>query len=700
MGKKKDLHEPASGLDLSYTQNRELSWLQFNLRVLEEAEDRRVPLFERLKFVSIFESNLTEFFMIRVGSLSDLAAITAKDRPDTKCGWTAAEQMDRIFRFCRPLYEKKDAVMRELEQELAAFGVQRVTRKQMTAADRRAADRWYKEQSAPILSPQVIDPHHPFPHVTGGQLHIILRLKGEDRTLLGVLPIPQSLPPFVRLPGDGVRYVLTEELIAGKVASLFEGLHVAGKSIIRVTRNADITPDDEALEIAGDYRQMMKKLLKQRGRLAPVRLEYQGRLSKPLQSQLCVRLHLFDDQVFRSETPLALHYVLALENELPKMAGLRYAPWQPQPSAQLIPNRPVLPQVLQHDVLLHYPYESMSPFLQLVREAAVDPQVATIKITIYRLARQSRLISYLCQAAENGKDVTVLIELRARFDEQNNIDWAERLQEAGCMVLYGVDESDQGEAYKVHAKVCLITRAGRQGVETITQIGTGNYNERTAAQYTDFCLLTANPEIGEDAVRFFDEIALGAAPRGCKRLLVAPHGFKTRILEEIDRQIARAKEGRPCRILMKLNSLTDREIIDRLAAASCAGVPVDLIVRGICCLVPGVPEKTENIRICSVVGRFLEHARAYCFGAGEGQRLYIGSADLMTRNTEKRVEVACPVYDRTIAAQILEILELQLRDTAKARVWDRYGQMLPPKQTADEPALDSQQELMRRAAQM
>ena len=688
-GKKKK--QRTLNYDISYTQNRELSWLQFNRRVLEEAEDTAVPLFERLKFVSIFTSNLDEFFMIRVGSLTDIASIRSEDLPDNKCGWTAAEQLEHIFDVCGPLTKRRDRVCADIEADLSKMGVERLRRKDLTAEERRFVDRWYRTYAKPVLSPQVVDQHHPFPHLPSGKLHILVRLRFEDRSLLGLLPIPATLPRFLRLPGDGLRFILIEDILISKVSSLFSGFRVQSKAVIKVTRNADISPDDEAFEMDVDFRQMMKKLLKKRTRLAPVRLEYQGKLPGHVLHQLCVRLSLDLDQVYCCEAPLNMEYVYSLEGMLPPTRGLQYEPWTPQPSPMVDNNAPILPQAAAHDILLHYPFESMAPFLHLLREAATDPQTASIKITIYRVARQSKLISYLCEAAENGKDVTVLVELRARFDEQNNIDWAERLEESGCKVIYGIED------LKVHSKLCLITRTTDKGVEYITQIGTGNYNEKTATMYTDLSFITADPVIGEDATSFFTHMALGVAPETSAKLLIAPHIFKPAVLSLIDREIDKAKAGKPCRIVMKINSLTDRNIIDRLAAASCAGVPVYLIVRGICCLTPGIAGKTENIRIHSIVGRFLEHSRILSFGVDAEEQLFIGSADLMTRNTEKRVEVACPVTDPACVERLHEILSLCLRDNVKARIHDKHGELLRPKRAEGEPPIDCQFALMQRA---
>ena len=681
--------------DLRYTQNRELSWLQFDRRVLEEAEDKTNPLYERLKFVAIFQSNLDEFFMVRVGSLTDIAALGKDDKPDSKSGLTAAEQLKEIYAFCRPYYAQRDKIFSSIEEKLAQKGVRRLVRKEMNAAQRRYADKWLKNYALPILSPQIVDPRPPFPHLNNNQLHLILTLKNkaEDQTVTGLLPLPPSLPPFLVLPSEEetLDYVLTQDLLQEKLTHIFPGFRVQSKAVIKVTRNADVSPDDEAFDMDDDYRDVMRRVLKKRARLAPVRLEYQGRMPKPVLKALCQRLNLTTDQVYASKCPLNLGYVFALAGHLPDPQEVSYAPFSPQPSARVAPGQPMLEQISKRDLLLHYPYESMDPFLRLLRESARDPNVVSMKITIYRLSSKSRIVDYLCQAAENGKDVTVLMELKARFDEQNNIEWAQRLEEAGCHLLYGFED------LKVHSKLCLITRITPDGVERVTQVGTGNYNEKTSAQYTDFSLMTADREIGEDADLFFKNMALANPDGDYKALWVAPNSFKSRIVELLDREIEKARAGQPSRVLMKLNSLTDRTLIDKLSQASQAGVPVDLIVRGICCLVPGRPGCTDHIRVRSIVGRFLEHGRVYCFGVGKDEVLYIGSADLMTRNMNKRVEVACPVRDPDVAAAIHHVLDLQLADNVRARVLNSEGVPTPVPREAGDPSVDAQQILMEEA---
>ncbi len=687
---KKHESKKRPNLDISYTCSRELSWLQFNSRVLEEAESETVPLFERLKFVSIFSSNLDEFFMIRVGSLTDIAAIHSKDVPDNKCGWTASQQLEHIYESCIPLVKRRDKVFSELSDELAKNGVEQLSYSKLTAAEKRYIDRWYKTRALPILSPQVVDQHHPFPHLPSGQLYIAARLRFEELSMFGLLPVPTALSAFVRLPDeDSLRYVLTEDILLSKLSSIFKGFRVQSKAIIRVTRNADISPDDDDddIEIEPDMRQKMKKLLKKRMRLAPVRLEYKGKLHSSTREFLLTRLNLHPEQVYEVQSPLQLGYVFSLESMVVNK-DLLYPSWTPQPSPMMTADVPVLPQVLEHDMLLHYPYERMNPFLRLIREASSDPDTVSIKITLYRVARQSKLISYLCDAAENGKEVLVLVELRARFDEENNLALAEQLEHAGCRVIYGI------ENLKVHSKICLITRQTETGTQYITQIGTGNYNEKTAKQYTDLSLMTSNNAIGEDAANFFQHMALGIPTTERGELLIAPNLLKSGILELIEGEIQKANAGLPSRIIMKFNSLTDRDIIDRLSEASCAGVPIDLIIRGICCLVPSVPNKTENITIRSIVGRFLEHSRIFCFGVGDEEKIYIGSADMMTRNTEKRVEIACPVYDKKCIEKIHDILDIYMKDNIQARIHNSHGHLRHCKRKNGEEIINSQQVLM------
>lgn len=670
------------------TQNRELSWLEFNARVLAEAEDESVPLLERAKFLSIFTSNLDEFFMIRVGSLTDLAAID-KTGVDTKSGMTAKEQLRRIYAAVAPLYERRDRAFADVEKRLRAEGLCRLAMDELEPAEQKYIKQYFKNVVAPVLSPQIVDAHHPFPHLEGKVLHIGALLAHKKNEMLGLLPVPASLPALVVLPGDRGRYVPIETVLYAHTGHVFEMYDVLEKTVFCVTRNADINPGDEAFDIEHDFRKKMEKLLRQRRRLAVVRVELSRAVSDHFAAYFRGRFSVTDNQIFTSRVaPLRMEYAFTLGEHLPvdRRAALSYPPFRPQQPAMLPKGQSLLKTALRHDVLLSYPYESMEPFLQMIREAAFDPAVASIRITIYRLARKAKLVEYLCAAAENGKDVTVLIELRARFDEQNNIDWSERLEEAGCKIIYGF------EGYKVHSKICLITRRDRGGVRQVTQVGTGNYNEKTAAQYTDVSVVTADETIGADAAAFFNNMALGNLEGRYDRLLVAPYSLKNRLLALLDEQIARGENGY---ILLKFNSLTDIDIIEKLCQASCAGVQVELIVRGICCLLPGVKGQTEHVTVTSIVGRYLEHSRIFVFGQGEEEKMYISSADLMTRNTQNRVEVACPIEDAAVRARLRDILYAMQQDTVKARVLQPDGSYV--KKPAGSNPVDAQALLMRQA---
>ena len=650
-----------------YTQNRELSWLQFNARVLAEAEDENVPLLERFKFLAIFTSNLDEFFMIRVGSLCDMAAVD-KEHTDSKSGLTAKEQLHLIYKAVEPLYARRDAAFSDVDSKLSAIGLRRLTMDSLAPDEQKYIKRYFKDIIAPVLSPQIVDSHHPFPHLEGKVLHIAALLSHKKTERLGLLPVPASLPPVVFLPETPSRYILTEDILLAYADHVFEMYDVLEKTVLCVTRNADIQVDDETFGVeGGDFRKKMEKLLRQRRRMAVVRVEINRPISDHFKEHFRSRFEVSDAQIFLSRTaPLKLGYAFSLGEHLPekKRAFLSDAPFTPQQPAMLSAGQSLLKAALQRDILLSYPYESMEPFLQMIREAANDPAVLAIRITIYRLASKAKLVEYLCAAAENGKDVTALIELRARFDEQNNIDWSERMEEAGCKIIYGFED------YKVHSKICLITRRERGAVRHITQVGTGNYNEKTAKQYTDVSLITADERIGQDAGAFFNNMALGNLSGRYSRLFVAPTSLKNNILALMDEQIAKGKDGY---ILLKFNSLTDIDVIAKLREASCAGVTVEMIVRGICCLLPGVPGHTENITVTSIVGRFLEHSRIYVFGRGGEEKMYISSADLMTRNTERRVEIACPIDDPAVRTRLHDILYAMQHDTVKARVLQPDG---------------------------
>ena len=647
-----------------YTQNRELSWLEFNARVLAEAEDETVPLLERFKFLAIFTSNLDEFFMIRVGSLTDMAALEP-NRRDTKSGLTAGEQLSRIYAAVEPLYARRDAAFRDVDARLAQEDLCRTSMDELDSRERKYIKRYFNTMIAPVLSPQVVDSHHPFPHLEGKVLHIAVLLSHKKNERLGLIPVPASLPPITFLPNDKRRYLMTEDILLAFADSIFEMYDVLEKTVFCVTRNADVPLDDGPFGSEQvDLRKKMERMLRQRRRMAIVRVELSRPVSSHFKECLHKRFEVTDEQIFLSRSaPLRMSYAFSLGDYLSdgRRSRLSDPPFIPQQPAMLPAGQSLLKTALQRDVLLSYPYESMEPFLQMIREAANDPPVLSVRITIYRLASKAKLVEYLCAAAENGKDVTVLIELRARFDEQNNIDWSE---EAGCKIIYGFED------YKVHSKICLITRRERGGVRYITQVGTGNYNEKTARQYTDVSLVTSSESIGMDAAQFFNNMAMSNLNGRYNRLLVAPTSLKNNILSLMDGEIAKGNDGY---ILLKFNSLTDIDMIEKLHEASCAGVTVEMIIRGICCLLPGVPGKTENITVTSIVGRFLEHSRIYVFGRGENEKMYISSADLMTRNTERRVEIACPIDSPAVRARLHDILFAMQHDTVKARVLQPDG---------------------------
>ena len=642
----------------NYTQNRELSWLKFNQRVLEEAKDSSVPLLERMKFVSIFTSNLDEFFMIRVGSLYDMS-LTDNSTIDSRSGMNPKEQLDAIFAAVAPLYKERDKTYSEIKKLLNPYGVCGLSIKELEQQEKKYVKKYFKDQILPILSPQIVDDNHPFPHLLNKELYVIASLKQNGTSMIGIVPVPQFVSDILYLPGHDIRYIRMEKVIMEYLDVVFDKYEVSNKNYICVTRNADVSPDDEALEINDDFRLLMQETLHKRRRMAVVRMETAEPLDKELEKYFCDKFKITPAQIYRTKMPMKLDYIFSIMDKVP--ASLKRSlidePFTPQLSRYLTDGK-VIPQVKKKDILLSYPYESMDPFLRMIKEAAYDPTVLTIRITIYRLAKKARLVEYLCAAAENGKEVTVLIELRARFDEQNNIDWSERLEEAGCRVIYGF------EGYKVHSKICLITYRNRNNIEYITQVGTGNYNEKTATMYTDVSLITADKGIGEDAAVFFKNMSIGNLNGSYQHIIVSPTSLKPKVLSLMDEEIKKGTNGR---IIMKMNSVTDVDFIQKVSEASNAGVKVDLIVRGICCILPGVKGYTENLRVTSIVGRYLEHPRIFLFGTGADQKIYIGSADMMTRNTEKRVEVACPVYDETIRKQLTHMLKIMLADNVKAR---------------------------------
>ena len=648
--------------------NRELSWLKFNERVLEEAEDENTPLCERLSFVSIYQSNLDEFFMVRVGSLVDQDDVSPKMR-ENKTHMTAKEQIDAVIARVHELNGRRDAVYARLMEKLEEQGVRLVDFRKLGRQESERLERYFDSEIAPLISPSIVGRRQPFPFLRNKDIYAVVVLEGKKgKYKLGIIPCSAGVfPRLIEVSASEKTYMLAEELILHFIPKVFEGYAVKAKSLIRVTRNADIDADalyDDDL----DYREFMVQLIKRRKRLAPVRLELSRELDGIIIDTLCRYMDVPREYVFQSATPLDLSFLFGIQDFLRQRSELFYQKRIPQKSPSFVSGRPILAQIREKDKLLSYPYESMRPFLEMLTEAANDDSVVSIKMTLYRVAKQSKVVEALCEAAENGKDVLVLVELKARFDEENNIEWSRRLEEAGCNVIYGLD------GYKVHSKLCLITRREELGVAYYTQIGTGNYNEKTARLYTDLCLMTADHDIGEEANAVFNALAKGETVHETRRLLVAPHCLQNKVLAMMDDEIRHARAGEEAYIGVKINSLTDKAIIDKLIEASCAGVKVDLVVRGICCLIAGVPEATENIRVVSIVGRFLEHSRIYIFGRGERAKVYIASADFMTRNTLRRVEVASPVMDADIRARILAMFDTMLRDNMQAREMDAQGQ--------------------------
>ncbi|WP_251158141.1 polyphosphate kinase 1 [Caniella muris] len=684
---------PRQVRDYSYTQNREVSWLRFDDRVLTEALTPEVPLFERLKFCAIFQSNLDEWFMIRVGGLSTMEGLKNPPR-DNKSDLTPAQQLDALFSLLPDLLGRQEEAFHAIERQLERFGLERVSVGDFDDRDNVCVGRHFERVLMPVLSPLVVDPRHPFPNLRNGQLYVMCALDaGEEGELLGMVEVPPNAGRVVALPSaaDRYRYALVEDVIVQGLAhsDVFGDMVPTKCAVVRVTRNADIDPDGEGVEEEEDYRQHMKKILRRRLRLDPVRVEFQGHLGEGLEELVREELGLSRERVSFLDMPLDLSYVYGLESRLPARhrAALLFDPFEPQPSPMVDGGRPVRDQVMDHDVLLYFPYESMNPFLNLVRQAAEDDECIAIRITLYRVATRSRLCESLIAAAENGKDVTVLMELRARFDEKNNIEWAERLSQAGCTVIYG------SEGYKCHSKICQITYHGADGIRRITCLGTGNFNEKTARLYSDFMLLTADKAIGEDGNAFFRNLTLGNLHGSYRHLGVAPSGLKPLIMRGLDREIGRARSGRRGRVFMKMNSFTDRDVIDKVAEAVQAGVSVTLVVRGICCILPGIHDRTEGLEIRQVVGRLLEHSRVYAFGE-HADTLYLSSADMMTRNTERRVEIAFPVLDPVCRELVVEYMDLQLSDNVKARRLTAGGTWDPIEVEADEPLVNSQEVLM------
>ena len=637
--------------------NRELSWLKLN---------KKVPLCERLTFASIYQSNLDEFFRVRVGSLVDQMLLGGKIR-DNKTKMTAKEQIQAVLHQVTKLNRRKDAVYDTIMGQLEDYGIRLVDFRKISKKESEYLEKYFLNEIAPVISPTIVGKRQPFPFLKNNEIYAVVVLQTKSgKEKLGIIPCSNTgFKRLVELPTAGT-YMLAEELILHYIPEVFERYNIKAKSLIRVTRNADIDADalyDEDL----DYRDFMAELIKRRKKLAPVRLELTREMDGEIVDVLCDYLELDSDYVFQVQAPLDLSFVFEIQDTLRKTPELFYEKRVPQKSSQFRDGEPVFPQIREKDKLLSYPYESMKPFLNFLREAANDKEVISIKMTLYRVAKHSKIVEYLIDAAENGKEVLVLVELKARFDEENNIEWSRRLEDAGCRVIYGLD------GYKVHSKLCLVTKKSEGQVEYYTQIGTGNYNEKTARLYTDLSFMTANVEIGLEAAKVFQALSMEETVDNVQHLLVAPRCLQNKVLSMIDEEIACAKEGKEAYIGLKMNSLTDKKIIDKLIEASQAGVKIDMVIRGICCLIPGVKGKTENIQVRSIVGRFLEHSRIYIFGTQEREKVYIASADFMTRNTLRRVEVAAPVYDKDLKMQLEEMFITMLSDNQKARQEDSRG---------------------------
>ena len=660
--------------------NRELSWLRFNERVLEEAISPDNPLCEQMNFLSIFQSNLDEFFMVRVGTLYDERK---SDVRDNKTRMTSREQLEAVLVTVRRMLKVKDKCYRTLTDKLKQNGVEILDYDKLTGKEKRQVGRYFHSRILPLLSPQLISDKQPFPFLTGKEIYTVALLerkpeggkkkdkdkdKGKKKTpVFGIIPSSGGmLKHLVPITSGSNRFILVEDLIKAYIPVIFEQYNVLSSSTIRLVRNADISIDDDQqddIDLKGkDYRKAVERMIATRKRMGAIKLEYNGKIDANLIAAVCEYLDLPKKHAFYSGAPLDLSFLYNISGMLSENKALFYPQRTPQLTPDLSENRSMISQIKKKDVLLSYPYDSMRPFLRLLTEAANDPDVVSIRITLYRVAKISQVVAALAQAAENGKDVLALVELRARFDEANNVDQSHELENSGCRIIYGLDK------YKVHSKLCLITRKTTKGVEYITQIGTGNYNEKTARLYTDYSLMTADSSIGKEAARVFNALALGDTIEHTDTLLVAPNCLQNKVIEKLDEQIALAKEGKPAYAGFKLNSLTDKLIIDKLIEASAAGVKIQMLIRGICCLVTGVPGLTENIEVYSIVGRYLEHGRIYIFGAEGNEEVYIASADFMTRNTTRRVEVAAPVMDKEIRSRLLEMFRIMLQDTSKLRV--------------------------------
>lgn len=662
------------GEKLPFFANRELSWLKFNERVIDEADDKRVPLCERLTFVSIFNSNLDEFYMVRVGSLYDQMILAKKSKQefitgfDNKSMMTAEQQLDAVFAETRELLHKKDKIYARLMYEFDSQGVKLISFNDVEYSDAVYLENYFNKSILPILSPQVIGKKNPFPFLKNKEIYAVALLGSKNNDKIGLVPCSNGIfDRLIPIPSDSRKYMLVEELILHFLPKIFKKYSVKSKSLIRIIRNADIDMDEAFFDEDMDYRDTMEQLIKERRRLCPVKLEYSRVLDDKVISELCKELKLDKKQVFYSESPLEMSFISKIQDDLRGRRELFYERRVPQNSKQLDIKQPIMDQIAKKDVLLSYPYESMHPLIKLLNEAGSDDRVLSIKMTLYRVAKNSQIVEALIEAAENGKEVVVLVELRARFDEENNIEWSRRLEEAGCKIIYGI------EHIKVHSKLCLITYKDGEDFKYITHVGTGNFNEKTAKLYTDLALITSDVNIARETADVFNNLGLGDVVEHTEHLLVAPKCLQNKVLELIDDEIKKAQNGEEAYIGIKINSLTDKTIIEKLVEASMSGVKIDMIIRGISCMVAGIEGYTDNITITSIVGRFLEHSRIYIFGKGKTAKIYISSADFMTRNTIRRVEVATPVYDDGIKERILRMFNTMLSDNVKARIMANDG---------------------------
>jgi len=667
--------------------NRELSWLKFNERVLEEAEDERVPLCERLTFVNIFSTNLDEFFRVRVGSIYDQMLISDKKR-ENKTYMTSSEQLESIYKNTKELLKKKDRVYDKLIDKLKLYNIQIVGFDKLRKEETQYMEYYFRTNVMPLLSPQIIGKKHPFPFLNNQEIYAVALVSNKNREKICIVPCGGSMfSRLIQVFPNKNKYMLIEEVILHFMPQIFENYNVESKSLIRITRNADIDIDIDEIFADEDisYRESMEELIRMRKKLCPIRMEYSRVLDEKVIKSLCKELGLNKKQTFYSKAPLDLSFVFKIQDILRNNRELFFKRRVPQISKNIDENKSMMEQIENKDILLSYPFESMTSFINLLKEVAHNENVASIKMTLYRVAKNSQVVEALIDAAEHGKEVVVMVELRARFDEQNNIEWSRRMEDAGCRIIYGIDHT------KVHSKICLITYTKDNKVKHISQIGTGNYNEKTSKLYTDLSLMTANEEIAKEVGKVFNKICMEEVMEKTKHLLVSPKCMQNKIADLIDGEIKKVEEGKTGYIGMKFNSLTDKVLIEKLIEASQKGVKIDLVIRGICCLIAGVKEYTENVTVKSIVGRYLEHSRIYIFGTEYDRKIYISSADLMTRNTVRRVEVAAPIYDENIKKRVSKMFDIMLQDNIKGRYMKSDGKYYRPEITEGETLIDSQE---------